>query len=290
MLYYSPLRYPGGKGKLANYIKLILYKNDLTGGTYVEPFAGGAGVAVALMLDGVVSKVIINDKNKAIYAFWKSVLENTEELCRLIKDTPVNIDEWEKQREIFTNTKKACLELGFATFFLNRTNRSGILTGGVIGGRKQAGEWKLDARYNKVDLIKRIELIALKKNHIKVYNRDIFTFIDKVIPGIEEKSLIYFDPPYYKQGSSLYENHFRHDDHSKLADAIKNNVNRPWIITYDDVPEIEKIYTGYPMEKFQLRYSAARKYNGTEIMIYRDSDMIPSKADIEKQKINMKFA
>jgi DNA adenine methylase len=124
MKYYSPLRYPGGKGKLTNYIKLILNKNGLTGGTYVEPFAGGAGVAIALLLDGEVSKIIINDKNKAVYAFWKSVLEHTEDLCRLIKDTSVNIEEWKRQREIFASTKKACLELGFATFFLNRTNRS----------------------------------------------------------------------------------------------------------------------------------------------------------------------
>lgn len=290
MKYYSPLRYPGGKGKLTNYIKLILNKNGLIGGTYVEPFAGGAGVAIALLLDEAVSKIIINDKNKAIYAFWKSVLENTEELCRLIKNTPVNIEEWKRQKEIFTNTKNVCLELGFATFFLNRTNRSGILTGGVIGGINQKGKWKIDARYNKDELINRIEAIAIKKKQIKVYNKDIFDFIDKILPKIEEKALIYFDPPYYKQGSSLYENHFKHEDHLKLAMAIEEKVNNPWIITYDNTPEIEKIYAGHSMEKFYLNYSAATRYKGTEIMIYHERKMIPSKDEIKEYKINIKFA
>ena len=290
MKYYSPLRYPGGKGKLTNYIKLILDKNDLNGGTYIEPFAGGAAVAIALLLDGVVSKIIINDKNKAIYAFWKSVLENTEELCGLIRNTPVNIEEWKRQREIFVNTKKACLELGFATFFLNRTNRSGILTGGVIGGLNQKGDWKIDARYNKDDLINRIEAIAVKKKQIKVYNKDIFDFIDKILPKVEEKSLIYFDPPYYKQGSSLYENHFKHEDHLKLAIAIEEKVDKPWIITYDNTQEIEKIYASHTMKKFFLNYSAATKYEGTEIMIYHERKMIPSEDEIKKHKIKIRFA
>ena len=247
-------------------------------------------MAIALLLDGEVSKIIINDKNKAVYAFWKSVLEHTEDLCRLIKDTSVNIEEWKRQREIFASTKKACLELGFATFFLNRTNRSGILTGGVIGGLNQKGEWKIDARYNKDDLINRIESIAAKKKHIKVYNKDIFSFIDKVLPSIEEKSLIYFDPPYYKQGSSLYENHFKHEDHLKLAMMIEEKVNKPWIITYDNTLEIEKIYAGHSMKKFHLNYSAAAKYKGTEIMIYYERKMIPSEDELEKHKISIKFA
>ncbi len=290
MKYYSPLRYPGGKGKLTNYIKLILKKNDLIGGTYVEPFAGGAGVALALLLDGFVSKIIINDKNTAVYAFWKSILDNTEELCKLIRNTSVNIEEWKRQREIFVNTKKACLELGFATFFLNRTNRSGILTGGVIGGLDQKGKWKIDARYNKDDLIKRIEAIALKRKQIEVYNKDIFDFIEKVLPEIEEKSLVYFDPPYYKQGSSLYENHFKHEDHLKLAMAIKEKVYLPWIITYDNTPEIENIYAEYTMKKFYLNYSAAKKYKGIELMIYHERKMIPSNDDIKEHKVNIKFA
>jgi DNA adenine methylase len=290
MIYYSPLRYPGGKGKLTNYIKLLLQKSNLIGGTYVEPFAGGAGVAMALLLDEAVSSIIINDKNKAVYSFWKSVLENTEDLCRLIKDTQVNIDEWKRQREILLSTKKYCLELGFATFFLNRTNRSGILTGGVIGGFDQQGDWKIDARYNKDNLIKRIEAIAVKKKHIKVYNKDILNFIDKVLPTVDEKSFIYFDPPYYKQGSSLYENHFKHEDHIKLAMAIEEKVDKPWLITYDNTSEIEKIYYGHSMKKFILNYSAAKKYKGTEIMVFHEKKMIPSEDEIKRHKIKMIFA
>lgn len=154
---YSPLRYPGGKGKIARFVCDIIRQNGLSDGRYVEPYAGGAAIAWELLITGVVRRVSINDISRPVFAFWNSVLNRTDDLCRMIEDRPITVDEWDIWKEVFRSHQTADeLQLGFAFFFLNRTNRSGILNGGIIGGREQKGAWKIDARYNKAALIERI--------------------------------------------------------------------------------------------------------------------------------------
>jgi len=244
MRFNSPLRYPGGKGKLSNFFKLLLRSNRLLDSHYIEPYAGGAGIALELLFEEYVTHIHINDLNRSIYAFWYSVLNRTEELCQKIEDTPVTIKEWNKQKAIQAKSKTVnLLELGFSTFFLNRTNRSGIIKGGIIGGKEQDGKWKLDVRFNKMDLIKRIEKIARYKNRISIHNKDAFAFLDLVLPRIPKKSLIYFDPPYYNKGSDLYENFYGHDDHLEISKKIKR-MKLFWVVSYDNTPQIQQFYEG----------------------------------------------
>lgn len=268
----SPLRYPGGKRKIASYFKQIIRENLLLDCIYVEPYAGGASVAITLLLDGYVSKIVINDADRSIYAFWHSVLYETSALCELIQNTPINIKVWKKERrKQLSKEKCTLLELGFSTFFLNRTNRSGILMGGVIGGVNQNGKWKIDARYNKENLIKRIKKIAEHSSRIQLYNLDAAELIETVCNNLPEKTLIYFDPPYYVKGKNLYLNHYNPDDHSNLSKRIQS-INSPhWILTYDDVLPIRKLYVGYKCKKFKLRYSAHKSSFGQELMFFSNN-------------------
>lgn len=277
MSFNTPLRYPGGKSKLTNYIKQILRLNNLINGQYIEPYAGGSGIAINLLMDRYISHIHINDINPAIYAFWDSVLHDTENLCRLIRDTDVSIDEWHKQKDIFLDQHdKPTLQLGFATFFLNRTNRSGILHGGVIGGKNQSGIWKLDARYNKVNLIQRIEKIALLKSQIHLYNLDAAYLIHTILPKLPDKTLVYLDPPYYVKGSGLYENHYSHNDHIEIANLVVNKIKLPWIVSYDNTTEINKMYTGMPTFKYGLKYTVQKRYTGSEVMFFSKNLLVPS--------------
>ncbi len=266
MSFDSPLRYPGGKGRLTNYIKSIFELNDLVGGEYVEPYAGGAGIACSLLLSGHVSKIHLNDLNKSIYAFWYSIMNSTDEFCKLIFDTELTIEEWYKQREI-QKDYDSWLSLGFSTFFLNRTNRSGIITAGVIGGLKQDGEWKLDARFNKSNLISRIEKLAQYKKQIKLSNKDAVIFVKETIKKLPEKSLIYFDPPYYMKGQKLYANYYEHHDHLQISSLIQEKITQNWIVSYDYVPEIAKMYK-VQSKVYDLSYSAGNRYKGKEIMFF----------------------
>lgn len=273
---YTPLRYPGGKGKFSFYIKEIFEENFLLDGHYMEPYAGGAGVALDLLINEYVATIHINDADPAIYSFWKSAVSQTEELCRKITDTPVTMDNWHTTREILKSPlNHSILEVGFAAFFQNRTNRSGILNAGVIGGKAQSGKWKLTERFNKEALIKRIQRIGAYKDRIKVYNLDALELLDKSYSILPEKSLIYLDPPYYVKGAGLYRNFYSHDDHVEIATRMRS-ISRPWIISYDNVEEIKTMYNQFRQDEYFLSYTAQTKKTGSEVMIYGPSITIPA--------------
>lgn len=267
--FVTPLRYPGGKGKFASFVKDLMELNNLSG-DYLEPYAGGAGVALDLLYNGYCQNIHINDFDVAVFNFWTAVTQDTDNFLQLLYNTEVSIDEWFKQREILEDPENHTqLEHGFATFFLNRTNRSGILKGGVIGGKKQTGTYKLDARYNKNDLSKRIEKIGKYKDRIRVYNCDALELLGRVDDLLPSDSLIYLDPPYYVKGQGLYRNFYVHDDHVKIRKAL-DKIKSKWIVSYDNCPEIKEIYAGYHQEDYELNYSAYYKTKGAEVMIYSD--------------------
>ena len=273
--YVSPLRYPGGKLKVVDYVKNLMEVNDLVGGTYIEPYAGGASVALSLLFGKYAGKIKINDKDRAIYAFWYSVLDETEELCRKIQQTPVTMDEWMAQHELQKHKEDVdLLELGFSTFFLNRTNRSGILNGGVIGGKEQQGTWKIDARYNKKDLIERIEHVAGYADLIELTSMDAVALIKRYKRTPAAKTFCYLDPPYYVKGQDLYLNYYRDEDHQDIAEAIKKFKGQ-WIISYDAVDFISELYKDYRQKEYYLSYSAGNPARGKEIMVYSNGLIIP---------------
>lgn len=279
--FYTPLRYPGGKGKLSNYVRLLAKENNLIGGHYAEVYAGGAGVAMSLLVEGFFKSISINDIDDAIYSFWWSVLNKADELCDLILTTDVTIDEWYKQREIFRKADEDLLKLGFATFFLNRCNRSGILKAGVIGGKAQSGKWKLDVRYNKVDLIQRIKNIAALKNKVTLTKMDALDFVLKV----PENALVYLDPPYYNKGKGLYRNYYNDSNHVEIRNLVHNLNNMKWFMSYDNVPRIKELYASYKMQEYSLSYTAQNKIKGSELLIFSDNLVAPEVKNPSKIKI-----
>ena len=272
-MYHTPIRYPGGKAKFAPKIKSIIENNDLHG-HYVEPYAGGAGVALDLLFNGVCTDIHINDLDLAIYHFWKSITEETEDFIRLVSKTDVTIEEWHKQKEILKQDDISPIERGFAAFFLNRTNRSGILKGGVIGGLQQLGNYKLDCRFNKETLIKRIQKIGSLSNKIHVYNQDTEKWLLEIDNLIPSNSLIYLDPPYYEKGQGLYRNFYNHQDHKSIKEKLIK-VKTPWVVSYDNNQNIRDIYQQYRQEEYILNYSASKKMKATEVIIYSDSIKLP---------------
>jgi len=271
--HFSPLRYPGGKGKLAAYIKALLKDNELLDGDYVEPYAGGAAIAMELLFHEYVSRVHINDLSRPIYAFWKSALCYTDRLCQLVRDTPLTLKSWDKQKKIFSHQDDFDdLALGFATFFLNRTNRSGILNGGIIGGRDQTGKWKIDARFNRGELIHRIESIAKMKSRIRLTRMDALDFIKARMPSWPDKTLIYLDPPYYAKGRDLYYDFYQPGDHEKVQQFVTRELShKRWVVSYDNVAAIRALYKGCQQITYGIGYSARNAREGLEAMYFSNS-------------------
>lgn len=279
--YGTPLRYPGGKQKLTPFIREVLQTNGLAGGHYVEPYAGGAGVAIELLLNGDASKIHLNDSCKKIYSIWWSILNEPEAFCRKIRNASLTIAEWRRQQAILRSGDTSDrLEVGFSAFYLNRVNRSGILTGGLIGGLAQTGTWKMDARFPRNELIRRVELIASKKKKIAIRNWDAERFIAEYLPRLGQNSLVYFDPPYYRKADRLYLNHYSPSDHARLAEAIQTQVKLPWLVSYDGASEIQELYEARRSFLYSLQYNAARCYQGSEFFAFSDELKIPKQSSL----------
>lgn len=284
-MFFSPLRYPGGKGKLEPFMELLIKQTGHFGGTYVEPFAGGAGIALELLEKEIVNEIVINDLDKGIYSFWRAILTETNRFIDDIRNVELTVNEWNRQRQVIDDCRRYSYELGFATFYMNRTNRSGIIKGGVIGGMEQAGIWKMNARFNREGLIERINKIAEKKRRIHLYNKDVNSFVLNYLPRYQQNAFVYFDPPYFEKGKQLYLNFFSYNDHVRIERMINDHVNCDWVITYDDVQEIADIYQNHILRRIDLNYSAAVKRKASEIIVFGHSDMIPTDIQLQQSGI-----
>lgn len=275
---YSPLRYPGGKARFAPFIAEVMRANGLLGGHYLEPFAGGAGVALELLFDGHSEHIHINDLDPAVHAFWSAVTSDPEGMLKLLNDTPITMDQWHYWRSVMLDQSSALslAERGFATLFVNRTNRSGILKGGVIGGKAQAGNYKLDARFNKEMIAARLERIALNADRISVYCEDAFLLLSRASAVLPEQSLIYLDPPYYVKGRGLYRNFYKHEDHLQIAQLLQSpDFKLPWVVSYDSAPEICEMYSQNEALTYGLHYTAQARYVGDEVMFFKEGISVP---------------
>lgn len=251
----------------------------------MEPYAGGAAIGLELLLQEYVATIHINDLSQPVYSFWKAVLNDTVELCRLIKSTRLTVASWDRQKRIFANPRDhSYVQLGFATFFLNRTNRSGILNGGVIGGRDQTGPWKIDARYNADELIFRIESIANLRHRIKLTRSDSLALLRYGLPKWPKKTLIYLDPPYYERGRDLYYDYYGPDDHADLAHFIREEMGeRAWIVSYDNVEPIKTLYSGLRRVVYNVGYSVRENRQGSEVMFFAPGLEVPELVGPVKQ-------
>lgn len=258
--------------------------NDMSDITYAEPYAGGAGAAINLLLGGYVSRILINDSSVSIYSFWKYVKEENQQFIDAILDCDVTLEEWKKMHAIVKDRRTPSFELAFATFFLSRTNRSGILNAGPIGGSSQGQQdkatYKIDCRFNKEDLAKRVEDIGKKKSHIVVTNKDAIKFL-KDLKG--KNLFVYLDPPYYEKGKSLYLDYYEHSDHRILADYLRSTSKFQWILSYDCVKEIRKMYSDFDLYTFDLSYTAQKVKIGKELLTHSQNLVMPTSMNITRK-------
>jgi DNA adenine methylase len=235
--------------------------------TYAEPYAGGAGAGLYLLSERYVDHLLINDLNPGIAAFWRAITQDAQAFIRRLEGEEVTLDSWRKHREIYLNPSQADdISLGFATFFLNRCNRSGILTARPIGGLDQTGRWKIDARFNKSGLVGRIEHIQQLSRRITVTEHHALRFVSNVSRRYSPV-LIYVDPPYLIKGEELYMSTHSWEDHEKLSKVLLNN-RHPWILTYDRDDRVRKLYPQNRCLAYNISHTAQTQRVGQEFMLF----------------------
>lgn len=266
----SPLRYPGGKASLAGFFADVIGGLCLGNPTYVEPYAGGAGAGVALLMEDRVQRLVVNDFDPAVHSFWVAATQHSDALCALVENTPLTVEEWRQQKSVYrAEDDSDPLTLGFAFFYLNRTNRSGILNAGPIGGVKQDGNYKIDARFNRDELLRRLAAIGERAHRIVVSNLDGRSVVKQY--AADPDAFLYVDPPYLAAGRSLYLNAFTHRDHGDLAATIRAYPTGNWVVTYDDAPYIRRLYEGEAVRSYALYYSAHNATRSTELAVLSPS-------------------
>ena len=298
----SPFRYPGGKAQLYKFIEHLLAINNIQNGTYIEAFAGGSALSIKLLAENKVNNIWINDYDKSIFSVWYAILNTPEQLIDRITRVPFdyqtgsihsdkyNVDYWNEIRFLYlqNNNNAYSIDNAFATLFLNRTNRSGIITGGPIGGTTQLNT-KIYARFNKNTLIKKINLIHSLKDKIRLTQLDALKFIPTIRQETDaDRTFIFFDPPYYKQGSNLYFSSFNHEDHSAMAKNILGLDDYKWITTYDNVAAIRDIYADSEQRfEYDIRYTAnnAKRGMAKEVMFSNNLTRLESYANIVLKEI-----
>lgn len=255
----------------------IILLNNLEGCTLYELYAGGAGASLNLLLSSMCNKIVLNDLDFHVYAFWYCILNCTEEFKKLINDTEVNIDNWLIQNEIYRNFEEHdILKIGFSTFFLNRSNRSGILyKAGPIGGRDQTGKYKIDVRFNKIDLVNRIEKIAQLRDKIEIHNFETIEFLEAIFTNNVTNKFIFLDPPYYTQGEHLYLNSYEDSDHVTLRDILSDNKDANWFLTYDNCERINELYHNFRRSHLVMSYTLQEKRKSKEVMVFSDNLYLP---------------
>lgn len=264
----SPLRYPGGKYKIYNKVKTLIESGGWGDRTYVEPFSGGFAIGIGLLQEKVVQSAVINDYDPHIYHFWDAVINHSDALIQMINETPITMEERERQKVIYAENTTDSLEDGFATLFLNRVNYSGVIKGGPIGGAEQKGKYKLDCRFPKAEIIKRIELVAQFRQDIQLYNLDAGHLITTTLAEQKGRSFFNIDPPYVEKGSLLYTNFFQPEDHAMLARKIHEHLSDvPWIVTYDDSNLVKTLYQGFYMQEYEILHNAGKKAKNKELII-----------------------
>lgn len=276
MRFASPLRYPGGKASMASLLKAIRQLNDMEGHAIAEPFAGGAGASLTLLHRGDVDRVLLNDLDPHIYDFWQASVHSTAEMIDRLDEAPISVHEWRRWREVYKKGAVSQVERGFATLYLNRCNRSGIIwNGGIIGGLAQEGPWKIDARFNKAALRQRLEWLGQKREQIIVSNRDGIECLDT---RDLRQALWFIDPPYVTKGRTLYMDTLDIEYHQSLAIHLQNANRTDWVLTYDDCPLVRQLYDGWAtVKQFPLLYSAAGRRLGREVLIVPPGLQLPER-------------
>lgn len=258
----SPLRYPGGKRKLAPFVADLMARCDGRPELFVEPFAGGASVSISLLEADYVDMIALADADPLVGSFWSVVFsDQAHVLADMVYDARITLEEWLRLRSL---EAAPGIEAAFKCLFLNRTSFSGSLNNvaGPIGGKSQAGDYKIDCRFNRNKLAERILELSRLRHRVRFVRTQTFA---KTLSDVRRTAVArdrpsslfwYLDPPFFAKADRLYRYHFEAEDHVGFAEATAA-IPGHWLLSYDDHPDARRLHGRHPgFAVINLQYSA----------------------------------
>ena len=232
---------------MLDYIERFILSNKIQPEVIIEPFAGSAAISLGLLALNKVKKALLNDIDPFITSFWRAVFEYNDELVSKIEEVDVTLEMYKLLKQHMRENKQSTnneniVENALTFLFINRTNFSGIIKGGPLGGIAQRSKYKIDCRFNKKDIVSRIRWLRQFKGRVEVYNEDGIDFLKKIVKqNWSSNLLLYIDPPYYNSGKYLYNYYFTDEEHNQLA-SLLSMIEQPWLLSYDDSEFIKHLY------------------------------------------------
>jgi DNA adenine methylase len=273
--YASPLRYPGGKARMAPWLtdtfEALLWPMDVE--IWLEPFGGGAGAALTALASGRVPEAWIVEANPALAAFWTTVMNDGPAMADRVERTVPTLGMFQDSRQTVAaaldGERIDTFKLGLAAFILNRCSRSGMIlpSVGPIGGKAQTGLHTVAARFNAAALADRIRTVHALGDRFKVFAGDGISFLEDLpASGVQDEVFCFVDPPYIGVGNDLYAIGMDDDLHQRLANAL-NRLTAPWLLTYDAHPQIPQLYPDSQVLEFDIPHTAGSSRVGTEYLV-----------------------
>lgn len=266
----SPLRYPGAQRRLVPYIRSAIHYNDVEPTLFIEPFAGGASVAIQLLGEGTVEQIGLADKDKLVSAFWKVVFSEPEWLIDRVQEVEPSLELWKALKTQVADGQLDLYQRAFACLYLNRTSFSGILHphAGPLGGYEQDSEHDIACRFSKDNIIDRIRRLGNLRNRVAfVWNkswRGSITLIGDMQSrgSISDDVFYYLDPPFFNKSEKLYQHSFGSSDHAQLRNQL-TLLDDNWLLSYDDCEKVWQYYGGLGLTGGSLSFVYGPKSNGT---------------------------
>ena len=283
----TPLRYPGGKTWLLGYVRKFIEFHKLESLTVIEPYAGSASISIGLLNNNIVDRAYLCEKDPLIVAFWNAILKHNDELVESLRLLEVSLDTWHSFKKYLSREaaeKFNIQDLALAFLFYNRANFSGIINAGPLGGKKQISQYKIDCRFNKERLVKKIKKLGEFTDRIQVVLGDGVQFMKSTLSSSDIDNLFFYvDPPYYNAGKVLYRHYFTEKDHTDLSDFLKS-LDSPWLLSYDDSEIIKSLYRANTTSPVYTDYQSGHFKKGVKELLISNRLIPPFSPEVSYDK------
>ena len=285
----SPLRYPGGKKRLAAYVAETLRVNGLTPEVLVEPFAGGASVALQLAYDGWVDSIVLGEADPLVASFWKIVFNDPDWLVGQVDQLEISVDEWQRVKQ---SRPRSDRDRALACLYLNRTSFSGILapSAGPIGGLRQSSDYGIDCRFPRETIKRRIRKAATLSDRVLGVVHGSWRETIRRVQALRFRNgevFYYLDPPFFHKADRLYSYFFLEEDHRRLHNRLVQ-LKQPWLLSYDAAPEALKMYAhnGLGPQRIDMLYSSAAQGGPSQVqeLIITNLSHLPDRTRLWRSK------